>query len=84
MLCQCCRGLLVRESFEEWNVKTNALCPATRCINCGDIEDAVVRANHLRSMGSAADPADPQDMMVGVVHTSVFLSIVDVTRRERL
>lgn len=84
MLCQRCHGLLVRESFEEWNVKTNAVCPATRCINCGNMEEAVVRANHLRSVGSAAGPADPQNIWQDVVHTSVFLSIVDVTRRERL
>ena len=29
-------------------------------------------------------PAEPQDLWQGEVHTSVSLSIVDVTRRERL
>ncbi len=50
MLCQRCRGLLVQDTFGELNIKTNSLDPATRCINCGCIEDAVVRANHLQSV----------------------------------
>lgn len=50
MLCRRCRGLLVQNTFGEWNAKTNSLNRATRCISCGDIEDAVVRANHLRSV----------------------------------
>lgn len=48
MRCQRCRGLLVRETFGDLNVETNPLCTATRCINCGCIEDAVVRANRFR------------------------------------
>jgi len=30
------------------NLDADRMCPATRCINCGCIEDAVVRANRLR------------------------------------
>ncbi len=48
MRCQRCRGLLVRETFGDLNVEINSLCTATRCINCGCIEDAVVRANRFR------------------------------------
>lgn len=48
MLCRRCRGLLVRHTSGEWNIETNSLDMATRCISCGRIEDAVVRANHLR------------------------------------
>ena len=50
MLCRRCRGLLVQNTFGEWNAETNLLNMATRCISCGCIEDAVVRANHLRSL----------------------------------
>jgi RNase P subunit RPR2 len=50
MLCRRCRGLLVRDTFGELNIETNSLDTAIRCINCGCIEDAVVRANHLRSL----------------------------------
>jgi hypothetical protein len=48
MLCQRCRGLLVRETFDDLKEETDRMCPATRCINCGHIEDSVVRANRLR------------------------------------
>ena len=48
MLCQRCRGLLVRETFDDLRVETGRMCLATRCINCGYIEDSVVRANRLR------------------------------------
>lgn len=47
MRCQRCRGLLVRETFEDLNIENNSLGTATRCINCGCIEDAVVRANRF-------------------------------------
>jgi hypothetical protein len=49
MLCQRCRGMLVRETFSDLREETARLCSATRCINCGNIEDTVVRANQLRS-----------------------------------
>jgi len=48
MVCRRCRGLLVRETFSDLNVETNPGCTVTRCINCGCIEDAVVRANRSR------------------------------------
>jgi len=48
MRCQRCQGLLVRETFGDLNVKTTPLRTATRCINCGCIEDAVIRANRFR------------------------------------
>lgn len=50
MICQRCRGLLVCETMEDQNIETHSDSIATRCINCGYIEDAVVRANRsLRS-----------------------------------
>jgi len=48
MHCQRCRGLLVREPVGGPNIKTGRLSMATRCVNCGCIEDAVVRANRFR------------------------------------
>lgn len=47
MLCQRCRGLLVRETFDGLSPEAGNLCMAIRCINCGYIEDSVVRANRL-------------------------------------
>ena len=47
MRCHHCRGLLVCETFDDLNIVTDSLYTATRCINCGCIEDAVVRANRL-------------------------------------
>ena len=48
MVCQRCRGLLVRETFDGLSPEAGNLCMTTRCINCGYIEDSVVRANRLR------------------------------------
>lgn len=47
MLCQRCRGLLVLETFEDLREETGRMCRATRCVNCGYVEDSVVRANRL-------------------------------------
>jgi RNase P subunit RPR2 len=49
MLCQRCRGLLVRETVGDLREEAGIMCLATRCINCGSIEDSVVRANRLNS-----------------------------------
>jgi hypothetical protein len=48
MVCQRCRGLLVYETFDDWGIESESPYTATRCINCGYIEDAVVRANRFR------------------------------------
>jgi hypothetical protein len=47
MLCQRCGGLLVREILDELREETASMCPATRCINCGCVEDSVIRVNRL-------------------------------------
>jgi hypothetical protein len=47
MICQRCRGLLVRESCDDLREEAGCMHPATRCINCGYIEDSVMRANRL-------------------------------------
>ena len=51
MLCPRCKGLLIRETFEELRAEIGRMCLTTRCVNCGSIEDAVVRANRLRHPG---------------------------------
>lgn len=58
MCCQRCRGLLVRETIGDLRVETGCMGLATRCINCGYIEDSVMRANRLRP--SAAKRAVPR------------------------
>ena len=50
MVCQRCRGLLVCETFDDLNIETDSLYTATRCINCGCIEDVVVRANRCSAV----------------------------------
>ena len=61
MICQRCRGLLVRETFADLREKTGCLSPATRCINCGYIEDSIVRANRLHP--PAAKRAVPRGVL---------------------
>ena len=48
MVCQRCRGLLVRETFDGLSPEAEIMCLSTRCINCGSVEDPVVLANRLR------------------------------------
>lgn len=47
MFCQRCKGLLVRETFSDMREEMANLYPATRCLNCGYIEDPVIRDNRL-------------------------------------
>ena len=60
MFCQRCRGLLVLETFGDLRQETASICPATRCINCGCVEDSVVRAN--RHHTPVAQPSAHQGM----------------------
>ena len=61
MVCQRCRGLLVHETFDGLSPEGDIMYLATRCINCGSIEDSVVRANRLRP--PAAKRAVPRGMV---------------------
>jgi len=47
MFCHRCRGLLVYERLNDLTEQAGAICPATRCLNCGCIEDSVIRFNRL-------------------------------------
>lgn len=51
MVCRRCRGLLVRETFDDLRIETDARDTATRCLNCGCIEDAIIRANRSSRSG---------------------------------
>jgi len=50
MHCRRCSGLMIVELFDD--VKEYAIpleAPGARCINCGNIEDAVIYANRGKS-----------------------------------
>ena len=51
MLSQRCSGLLICEHLGELRDERGRICLATRCVNCGCIEDSVVRANRLHHPG---------------------------------
>jgi len=55
MVCQRCRGLLVCETFDDLSIETDSRYTATRCINCGCIEDAVIHSNRFRRLESAGE-----------------------------
>ena len=59
MMCHRCRGFLVYHTFYGLNLKADARHTTTRCINCGHVEDAVVRANRVRA--SVSTPATPHE-----------------------
>ena len=67
MICQRCRGLLVRETLGDLREEAGCMYPATRCINCGYIEDSVVRANRLRSPATRRSTPRGMVMKEGMV-----------------
>ena len=73
MLCQRCRGLLIRETIGEVRDEIGRMCLATRCVNCGSIEDSVVRANRLRHSGKmVGSSGDSQNWRSRVPATSLL------------
>ena len=61
MTCHRCRGLLVEDlsvfiSLSDLSEVTGRMGPSIRCINCGNIEDPVIRVNRLRPP-AATQPA---------------------------
>jgi len=57
MLCHRCRGLLVRVTFDDLSEEISRVSPATRCVNCGCVEDEIVLANRLRPpMSNRSEP----------------------------
>lgn len=45
MRCERCGGLVILEGFSGPREDASSMWSAARCINCGCIEDAVVRSN---------------------------------------
>lgn len=51
MACIRCGGLLVTDVFADlWELSGPMEFQGVRCLNCGSIEDAVIRANRLQPM----------------------------------
>lgn len=65
MLCHRCRGLLVYERSSDLREEAGGTCPVARCINCGYIEDSVVRFNRLHP--PAAKRSIPRRMVRNIV-----------------
>lgn len=75
MVCQRCRGLLVCETFDDLNIKTDSFCIATRCINCGCVEDAVVRANRVHHLVKAQGRVRKSNIVCIKIHSKEYASI---------
>lgn len=59
MPCARCGGLVVREEpFNPYSIHPSDKSAAERCLNCGAIEDAMIRANRL-SKGTAHRSREP-------------------------
>lgn len=68
MLCQRCRGLLVSETSGDLRERTGCMGLATRCINCGYLEDSVMRANRR------CPPAEKRAVPRRIVRRGGFVS----------
>lgn len=79
MVCHRCHGLLVSETFEDLNIDTDVLYAGTRCINCGCIEDAVIRANRSRRVAtmrrSRSGRGRARDIKRINIHVDAYASI---------
>ena len=71
MFCQRCRGLLVRETFGDLREGTGCMGPSTQCINCGYLEDSVMRANRLCPPATKRSVPRMRVMKGGVVSNCV-------------
>ena len=63
MRCHRCQGLLVGHTFYDLRIKADARYTTTRCINCGHMEDAIVRANRVRASVSTQAPPGGYDRL---------------------
>jgi len=61
LLCLRCGGLMVKEvSMDLWNSTSELECATRRCVQCGDIVDAVILRNrsiHGQSVATQHQPA---------------------------
>jgi len=59
MCCTRCGGLIVIEVFSDLREEgSQAQFQGSRCLNCGSIEDTVIRANRLHPIPSKRAPLD--------------------------
>lgn len=75
MVCQRCRGLMVCETFDDLCIETHSRYIATRCINCGCVEDAVVRANRTHRLVKAQGRVRKNNIVCIKVHSNEYASI---------
>ena len=64
LICLRCGGLMVNEvSIDLWNSTSELECATKRCVQCGDIVDAVILRNrslHRQSLATQYQPASVQ------------------------
>lgn len=61
--CLRCGGFMVKEvSMDLWNSTSELECATRRCVQCGDIVDAVIRNRslHRQSLATPHQPASVQ------------------------
>lgn len=80
MTCHRCRGLLVREysvfeSLYDLSEVTGCVGLTMRCINCGYLEDPVVRANRLRQPVTAPQAPVPLGARESLLRKSLMLCV---------
>ena len=80
MTCHRCRGLLVKdqslvESLSDLSDVTGCMGPAMRCINCGNLEDPVVRANRLRPSAAKYPAPAPLGARESSLRKSLMLCV---------
>ena len=75
MVCQRCRGLMVCETFHDLCIEIDSRYLATRCINCGCVEDAVVRANRVHRFVKAQGRVRKNNVVCIAIHSKEYASI---------
>ncbi len=58
MACRRCGGLVVAELFYDFEEEGSRMqCHGSRCVNCGCIDDPVIRANRLQPLPAGRSSA---------------------------
>lgn len=52
MLCARCGGLLNQDSWDSNSLGQQSILKSTRCVNCGCVDDPVIRANRRQPRGA--------------------------------
>ncbi len=61
--CRRCGGLMVSEvSMDLWNSTSELECATRRCVQCGDIVDAVILSNRSLHRQSVATQHQPESV----------------------